>query len=331
MKPLSLLGMIAVCAALVVSPAAADTDKDLDMLFASPPAGWEVALNVGEEGSRVTEYVPKGQNKDTWDEKITIQVFDGLTAIDPREFTERIQEGRRKLCPDLMTHEPNSREINGYNVTVVRVECRDTNVADAPEGTELRKIEFLMMKVIMGRQNLYIIQRAWHGNKPGPGYPFYSETDAASWSAFFRQTEVCAPNDPGASCGALGLLSHEQVNAWAMNRYGDGKASCPYYASLTVKPEISKPVAAGRIAPVRLGIKEFGARNEESRLLEAMAGLAQQNAPMTLIISLDDEAVVDKKTDGQKVEADLAAMAKSLVEKKVDKERIVIRRNANCK
>jgi len=331
MKLARVLGLALVLTGFAFTPVWAEKPAEEDVLFASPPPGWIPVLNEEGAGSRISEFVPEGQTQETWDEKITIQVVEGLTEIDPREFTDRIQEGRRKLCPDLLTHEPNSRDINGYNVTVVRVECRDTKVAEAPEGLELRKIEFLMMKIIMGKQNLYIIQRAWHGKEPGPGYPFYSETDAANWSAFFRQAEVCAPNDPTASCGALGLLSHEQVNAWAINRYGGGKASCPYYASLTAKPVMGQPVGAGRIAPIRLGKAAFGAKSEENRLIEAMAGLTKQNAPMTLILSLSDEGVVDKEADYKKVKADIEFIEKALIDKGVAKERIVIRRNANCK
>jgi len=330
MKTLRLLGLVAALTAFLSSPVTAETIKDEDVLFATPPAGWVPVLNRDGEGSRVSEFVPEGQTQEKWDEKITIQVLEGLTQIDPREFTERIQEGRRKLCPELTTHDPKMRDINGYKVTVVRIECRNPITEGAPEGVELRKIEFLMMKVIMGRQNLYIIQRAWHGDKAGPGYPFYSQADAAQWGKFFSRAEVCAPNNPEASCGALGLLSHEQVNAWALRRYGGAKASCPYYASVTAKPELGKPIANSRIAPIRLGKEAFGAKEEEGKLLMAMTKLAEQNAPMTLIVSLGDEGVVDKAADFKKVEKDLSVIEKTLAEKGVPKERIVVRRNANC-
>ena len=331
MKTACTLAIFLAC--LFTLPASAETKmpKNEDVLFATPPAGWVPVLNKEDQGSRISEFVPKGQTQGKWDEKITIQVFEGLTQIDPREFTDRIQEGRRKLCPDLLTHEPNTRDINGYKVTVTRIECRDTKVDEAPEGVELRKIEFLMMKVIVGRQNLYIIQRAWHGNEPGPGYPFHSQIDAVQWGTFFRQAEVCAPSDPEASCGALGLLSHEQVNNWAMRRYGGGKASCPYYASVTAKPEMGKTIGDGRIAPVRLGKERFGAKEDEAKLIDAMAGIARQNAPMTLILSLADEGVVDKAADLEKVETDIAVMRKLLSEKGVSTDRIVVRRNANCR
>jgi hypothetical protein len=182
------LGLFVSC--LLTSPPAVAADEG-EKLVIGFPEGWVLVLRDQTEELLRTEFMPKGQTAETWAEKFTVQVFNGL-GDEPMPFLERALADHQKQCLETRAEPPQATTVNGYDSAVLLVACareRGTN-----KGT------LTLIQAIGGEDSFYVLQRAWRGAPyPVDKMPIPREL-FSQWVGHLNSASVCDPRDPKHPC-----------------------------------------------------------------------------------------------------------------------------------
>ncbi|MGF6147171.1 Uncharacterised protein [Kingella potus] len=140
------------------------------------PAGFAAVFRDNSNGVDMTEYVPKGQSVEKWQEMITIQVMGSKQRPSAEGIYRFISQSWIGVCGDgsvQKTEVPPT--LNGYPVIAWVAGCLNNPQSGTPE--------FTFFKAIEGRDALYIAQYAFRHE------PDYAEADRAS--RYLRAVSVC--------------------------------------------------------------------------------------------------------------------------------------------
>src|SRR5438477_10849935 len=70
-------------------------------LLLPPLPGCPQAYSAAGNGIKLVEYVPPGENAESWSQMATIEIFFGRGGMDPRDLEQRVSEGFRQNCEAL--------------------------------------------------------------------------------------------------------------------------------------------------------------------------------------------------------------------------------------
>jgi hypothetical protein len=301
-----------------------------ERLFAAPPPGWTPAFQDFKDGQRVHEYLPPGQNLGAWTERVTIRIFEGLTGVAAVDFAQRMAETVRKTCERYEGHPPDNRRVNGYEVSLVLLECRRPVRDPTDPRVVPRRIEVLMATVIRGREAIYVVQRAWRGDQPGGGHPFYAGEAREAWLRFMGTVELCDLADRAAPCKSLGMPSHEEALAF-MRPFRDQIAeACAYVRVLAVRPDTGRPVTPRRTVPMILGAKPFGDAEEERKIADLIVRSAQANTPVAVVLAVARGSAATPAEAALRGAAGAKALAEALEARGLPSDRLAERPNPDC-
>ncbi|MEO5338768.1 MAG: hypothetical protein H7841_18085, partial [Magnetospirillum sp. WYHS-4] len=250
-----------------------------ERLFAAPPAGWTAVRKEFKEGRRLHEYLPPGQTAKDWTERVTVQVFEGMLDVPAVTFAMRMADGVRESCERYEGQDPDSRQVNGYEVSLLLLECRRPAPDAARPQVVPRRIEVLMSTVIRGREGIYVVQRAWRGDQPGGGHPFYSRPAREAWLAFMGTVELCDLADRAAPCKSLGMPSHAEALAFLQPFQDQLLPACPYVLVVAVRPDTAQAVARRQTVPMVVGARPFGDAEQERKMVDLIVRSARANDP----------------------------------------------------
>lgn len=181
------------------TPGQQQQTKRAEEIFTPELPNFAMADPVLRDDRRIFVFMPKGETEANWRERVVLLVYLNVKDRDPVQVAERLQGEWRNLCADLMTHPPVSGMQKEYKAAQFTMDCRQP--APGNPG-QLKKREFVSAKVIQGRDSLYLVQRAWHGDQGEPP-PLSDKAVGADWTGFFQQIEVCDSRIAGQACAAL--------------------------------------------------------------------------------------------------------------------------------
>jgi hypothetical protein len=195
-----LAALIGLLACISVLPASGQEPRD-EQLFVGVPDGWEKIYEAAEQEGSITEYVPKGETTEKWTEMVTLQRYNAV-LLDIPSYLEQVIQRFTEGCVVGRHDGPRRAVESAYPAAVAFIECRGPDPAKATPGVLLKSIEFVAIKAIQGRDALYVVQRAWHGNDPAY-HPLNFET-ANQWLAVVRDAELCNLADRSQTCRSIG-------------------------------------------------------------------------------------------------------------------------------
>lgn len=187
---------------LVLAGPAALAQEPAEQVTAPPIRGFKLANQDIRPDRRVYELIPENETLQTWSERAAIIVFEGVKERDPVQVATRLQEEWRSRCADFGSHAPEPLTTKGYPTTMITMQCRDPKPAPPGSPLVLRRNEFVMIKILQGKDNLYLVQRAWHSDSETVPPPVRDARVRDAWIAYFRQVEVCDPRVAGQACTA---------------------------------------------------------------------------------------------------------------------------------
>lgn len=303
---------------LVLLLLAGAAEASEERLFAAPPAGWKQVFQEHKGSRRVHKFVPPGQGLEAWTEMVSIQVFEDLAGVAAVDFARRMAEEARKGCDRHEGREPDSREVNGYAVSLLLTECR----RGAPS-----RVEVLMATVIRGREGIYLVQRSWRGDQAGGGNPLMGREAREDWLAFMGTVELCDLARREAPCKSLGMPGHAEALALMEPVKDQVPAACPYVRVVAVRPDTTKAVGPRRAFPLVVGVNPFG--GEMDQVLDLIVKTAKANVPVAVVIG-----VAGKETPAEilkRGEAEAKDLTARLQAKGLPAERLVQRANPECR
>lgn len=170
----------ALCALLVLCTCSAGVQAQLpkgENFLVSPPPGLKSVTATRSGKVSKGEFIPENEDLSNWSRMATVTVYFEMKKANPKTMVMATLENWKQMCGQFAT-EPNPKPLKefGYDVFASTMLCKLPDKSKAPPGLLLRDQEFLMMKVIAGRDSTYVAQIAWHGGrdednpmlKPGP-------------------------------------------------------------------------------------------------------------------------------------------------------------------
>ena len=317
--------------AATTGAAAATAATASEVLFVYPPEGWELAFKTRIGNIKSFEYVPKGQSTANWRELITVQIVEKSTDKGPAEIARALKARFAADCGRVRHRGPEHIKINGFLAARLYVECDDPIKTRRPGGGTYMAHEVAAVQVVQGKTDLYVIERAWHGNRRGGAAAPYGRADIWGWDGFFHEIEVCDGTDRKTPCFGLGLLSPDKADIFVSRVDPVLPYGCDYFRILTLLPDLSKPAQPTTVIPVKLGLGKFGKKKGEIRLVEYLLANYRDNRSAAVILTLSRKALAGNyRTDTAKTLRDLAAMKALLIKHGVDSGRLAETGNTRC-
>lgn len=155
-------------------------------------AGWtEIFKKNGP--IEMVEYVPNGQSRGPWQDKIVLQVYHDLNDLPLDAIQRRIQGQNRNRCTGVIEGPLQSGLNNGYASAFWTLGCRYLK----EEGIG----ETRYTKAIQGETALYVLTRIWRTPAFGEDGPAINAAAANDGIAFLTTSIVCVPKSTGHPCG----------------------------------------------------------------------------------------------------------------------------------
>jgi hypothetical protein len=179
--------------AAVLAPALALGALKGENLLLPPIPGWIQAYAAAGNGIKLVEFVPPGQNVDSWTQMATIEIFFGHGGMNPRTLEQKVVEGFRLNCEALHVSDLGSGTANSLPAARWVTYCSKVK--------QLGKGEITYFQAISGKEHFYLVQRSWRGTafdiaKPLP----IPETLLKEWEAYLDKVSVCDSRDPRRPC-----------------------------------------------------------------------------------------------------------------------------------
>lgn len=173
---------------------------------AYPTGRWKTLTNSGSDTQTLVEYIPEDQTAQTMTDLLQIRTGIGAQRAQPKAFMASLFTGFSKDCSSMNVNGPVAATENGHAVAYGEVFCKHSK---QPAGKDMD----IFVKVIQGKDALYIIQRDFHRpTEPGlaAGERRYATAQAEQMKAdnaaietaqdFLKQVRLCPVND--AACMA---------------------------------------------------------------------------------------------------------------------------------
>ena len=186
-------GRFALLLGMIMAPALALAALQGENLLVPPIPGWVQAYSAAGHGIKLVEYVPSGENSDSWSQMATLIVFDGRGGMKPRNLEQQVVEGFRQNCEAL--HVTDLGAGTSSSLPAARWVTYCSKVRETGKG------EITYYQAIGGKDHFYLVQRSWRGPafdiaKPLP----IPESLLKEWEAYLDHVSVCDSRDPKRPC-----------------------------------------------------------------------------------------------------------------------------------
>ncbi|MFN3076564.1 MAG: hypothetical protein ABT940_06770 [Alphaproteobacteria bacterium] len=151
------------------------------------PPGWTVLQKNRTHEMEMLSLLPTWEKADSWRDLLMYQEFKGRGGVVPRDILEGAIADGRAACPDQIAKPIQEGKVNGYDGAFLTVSC--------PARGEIN-----LIKVVSGRDNLYMAQRTWRLAPFDPASPPLKSTDLDVWVRFLANLKPCDTRDGAHPC-----------------------------------------------------------------------------------------------------------------------------------
>ncbi|MEM9318990.1 MAG: hypothetical protein AAGA70_08270 [Pseudomonadota bacterium] len=122
-------------------------------LTVAAPQGFQLDLAIATHTAQIREFLPIGQSRETWQERVIVQRFPGLSDLDPDQFLSGVANRALADCGPGGSAEVIALSTSG---AMVRVTCQ--------EPREMGQTETFIAKAVPSEAGLTIVQAVWRGD-----------------------------------------------------------------------------------------------------------------------------------------------------------------------
>ena len=159
-----------------------------ERLIARAPAGWQLIFELNNGGTRLSDYIPKGEAKEDWLTKLSFEAHEQLVTVDPISIMMGEISKMDEVCSNVDHSNLFSGLENNYPTSVRLILCGK----NAHSG----KGEISITKGIQGKDYFYIIRLEKKIDAFEKGSPDFPNNEIAEWSTYLKRITLCdeAPN-----------------------------------------------------------------------------------------------------------------------------------------
>lgn len=330
-----LLALVVTCWAL---PAAAFEDivDGNERLFLPEFKSWHKVSDDRKGVARVIEYVPLGESVKNWTQRVSVTVLYGLRTLALRDYLRLNRPDLKKRCSRARVMKPRLFLQNDFEFAVYGVDCAGVRSSAETSGNSDRKFEFMMVKVIKGSRNFYIVQLTWHGDKRTDDDPPGSKAKMSAWNRFIESVELCDMKSPTATCRAVGIEPMALGDRPTTSDKSVLPYACGFLYQVSVVPDLGKKRGIPLTQLIPVGRRDLSLAGESGEKTEAALKAtkvnAEGNGPVTILMWPDKKTFLgDVEKDLARIDRNAEILKTLLIVRGLDERRIVVRENASCR
>lgn len=172
----------------------AQAKQNGELLLVSPPPNWRLAHQDRQGNVVTTEYIPLTQKIESWKELITVQIMLGMENADPEDYLGKMVTLAETACENLLGVRviPFTQKSTYPTVGVIQ---------GCGKNKENLQGEFTLIRAISGKDNLYVIRKAWRlpiwNTSENPDV---TDDEILRWLEYLASARVC--DTRGKTCPA---------------------------------------------------------------------------------------------------------------------------------
>lgn len=167
------------------------------LIFAVPPE-WILGFDAVLDDENKMNWTPKGQSVADWTDLLTVTMNVQPDAA-PMQYAKTMHDSFSKKFQRVEVVDPVSHTLNGYDEVTIGFAYSDPkpHYAEQSKHIETKTHQFVLYKLIRGRDFFYLVIREWRGDQIDGEHPLRSESTRASWQALLDSVEICDTRVPG--------------------------------------------------------------------------------------------------------------------------------------
>ncbi len=173
-------------------------------LMLTMPRGFKQVVSSGQpQVSAMAQYVPENERKEDWTLMLSVHLFYRAAHLTPRQVYDAFESRYKVGCAEFASH-PTDLNVRGYPGLAVFLSCQMAPDAPrhVPSGTKLLPQQFMHMKIIQGRDAVYMLQFEWQGPADAKPKPMTDEETRKIFNDPIRNAYVCDSRLPDRPCFA---------------------------------------------------------------------------------------------------------------------------------
>jgi hypothetical protein len=171
-------------------------------LIMTMPRGFKQVVSSGQpKVSALAQYVREGETKEDWTLMLSVHLFYSIAHVAPRQLYGTF-ESRYKVGCAKFSAQPTDLNVRGYPGLVSFLSCELAPDAPrhVPPGTKLSPQQFMHLKIIQGRDAVYMLQFEWQGPADVKPTPITDEEMRKIFVEPIRNAYVCDSRLPDRPC-----------------------------------------------------------------------------------------------------------------------------------
>ena len=167
------------------------------LIFAVPP-DWILGYDFVQDDENRIEWTPKGQSVVDWIDLLTVDMRVHPDAA-PMQYAKELHDSFSKNFQTVEVVDPVSHTLNGYDEVTIGFAYSDPKPhhAEQSKHIETKTHQFVLYKLIRGRDFFFLVYREWRGDQIDGEHPLCSENTRANWQALLDSVEICDTRVPG--------------------------------------------------------------------------------------------------------------------------------------
>lgn len=175
--------------------------KSTEALRFTPAEGWTEAYRKENEDGFQVEYLPAGESRESWNERVTLHLEAGRSDVPPLNFGYQRLKAMNEGCTGKLAMAKLIRtHVSSHEGAMILGLCEDTKPEAAAVPERPRKVHLLAMVIAQGERGLYTVTKTWHADARGPADPAHSDAALAQWIAAISEVALCNKFDEDRSC-----------------------------------------------------------------------------------------------------------------------------------
>lgn len=168
------------------------TREAREQLLAVPPRDWQLAYQMNEVETRISEFLPPDQSPADWKTKLVFESHANLATTDPLAIIMAEVRRQQETCSFVQHFNVFSGFENNYPTSTRLVMCGKNEV------TETGQVH--LFKAIQGDRYLYVVRVELRVEPFEVNQPEVDQREIAAWSNYLKHIHLCNPEDAEHPC-----------------------------------------------------------------------------------------------------------------------------------
>ncbi|PCJ20444.1 MAG: hypothetical protein COB04_04090 [Gammaproteobacteria bacterium] len=148
------------------------------------PDRWTMSYDKKTDKHWMTGWTPEDQERDSWQDMLSIQVVYNATSKNPVQFIKGMAKSAEKACPGSKGKIWEEGERDGYQYVIWFHDCK--------KNPNTQQMEVSILKAMLGSDNFYVLQRAWRSEP--------SKSDLEQWATYLKKASICDTRFESVAC-----------------------------------------------------------------------------------------------------------------------------------